>query len=69
MDFIIGLLIGGLLFWLFFERRKPSGTFIIDFSDVNKDIITFELNESLNKIYSKKYVLFKVKSIGYDSQN
>ena len=61
MEFILGLLIGGLLFWLFFERKKPSGTFVIDLTDPAKDVCRLEFDESLNSIYTKKRIVFNVK--------
>lgn len=68
MEFLIGLFIGGLLFWLFFERRKPSGTFVIDFSDVNKDFCTINLDKGLDELYYEKYILLRVQTIEYNSQ-
>lgn len=61
MEFILGILIGGLLFWLFFERKKPSGTFVIDLTDPTKDVCRFEMDESLNSIYTKKRIVLNVK--------
>ena len=63
MEFVIGILIAGLLFWLFIVRKKPSGTFVIDTSDINKDLCTLELDENLNAIYSKKQITLRVKII------
>lgn len=68
MDFIIGIFVGGLLFWLFFDHKKPSGTFIIDFSDVDKDFCTLQLDKDLNELYSKKSILLRVKTFDYNSQ-
>lgn len=62
MEFLIGIFVGGLLYWVFFERRKPSGTFVIDFSDPKKDVCRLELEEDINNIWSKKYILLKVKT-------
>lgn len=63
MEFVIGLFVGGLLFWLFFDRKKPSGKFIMDFSDPAKDICRLELDESLDSIWSKKKIVLKVVTI------
>lgn len=63
--FVIGLFVGGLMFWLFFDRKKstkPSGTFIIDFSDPVKDVCRIELDESLDNIYTKKEIVLRVKT-------
>lgn len=67
MEFVIGLFVGGLLFWLFFERKKPVGTFIIDFSDVDKDMCTLQLDKNLNELYLKKHILLRVKFMDYNS--
>lgn len=64
MEFVIGIFVGGLLYWVFFERKKPSGTFVIDMSDANKDVCRLELDENLNSIYSKKSILLKIKALG-----
>ena len=63
MEFLIGIFVGGLLFWLLFDHKKPSGTFIMDFSDPNKDICRLDLDEDLNDIYSKKRITLNVKTI------
>lgn len=63
MEFIFGLLAGGLIVFLLVRRKKPSGTLVIDFSDPNKDIFRFEFDEDLNAIYSKKKILFNVRTI------
>ena len=62
MDFIIGILIGALLFYVFGERKKPSGTFVIDLSDPAKDVCRLELDENLNEIYEKKQIILNVKT-------
>lgn len=69
MDFLIGLFIGGLLFYIFVDRTKPSGTFVIDFSDPVKDVCRIELDENLNQIYEKKQITLKVKTIGETTQD
>lgn len=63
MEFVIGLFVGGLLFWLFFDRKKPSGKFVMDFSDPVKDVCRLELDESLDSIWSKKKIVLKVVTI------
>lgn len=61
MEFLIGIFVGGLLYWLFFEHKKPSGTFIIDFSDPDKDVFRLD-SLDLNDIYKKKRILLKVET-------
>lgn len=62
MEFLIGIFVGGLLYWLFFEHKKPSGTFIMDFTDPDKDVCRLDLDEDLNDIYKKKQILLKVET-------
>lgn len=69
MEFVIGIFVGALLYYVFGERKKSSGTFVIDFSDPAKDVCRMELDESLDSIYSKKRVIFKVKTCESPSQN
>ena len=64
---ILGMLIGGLLFYIFNKRKqqqRPSGRFVIDFSDPMKDICRLELDEDLNSIYMKKSILLDVITLG-----
>ena len=68
MEFLIGIFVGALLFYVFAERKRASGTFVIDLSDPSKDVCRLELDESLNNIYTKKQVIFKVKAIESSSQ-
>ena len=68
MDFVIGIFVGGLLFWLFVDRKKPSGKIIIDFRDVGKTPLTLKLDEHIDDIYRKKSILLKVETHDYDSQ-
>ena len=62
MEFLIGIFVGALLFYVFGERKKPSGTFVIDVSDPMKDVCRLELDENLNQIWSKKQIILKVKT-------
>ena len=68
MEFLIGIFVGGLLFWLFVDRKKPSGRIIIDFRDVDKPPLTLKLDEHIDDIYSKKSILLKVETHDYESQ-
>lgn len=67
MEFVIGILIGGLLYWLFLDYEKPSGTFVIDLSDPMKDVCRLELDDDINSIYEKKHIKLRVRTYG-DSQ-
>lgn len=70
MEFIIGIFIGGLLYWLFIDRKKASGVFTIDLSDpMNDDICGFTLYENLNDLSMKKRMIIDIKTIFDDSPN
>ena len=68
MEFLIGIFVGGLLFWLFVDRKKPSGKIIIDFRDVAQTPLTLKLDEHIDDIYSKKSILLTVETHDYESQ-
>ena len=57
MEFIVGIWVGLLLFYVFGVRKKPSGTFVIDLRDPEKDVCRLEMDDSLNDIYSKKQII------------
>ena len=62
---VVGIIIG---FWLssfvIKKTNKPSGTFVMDLTDPMKDVCTFELDESLESIYSKNQITLNVKTYG-----
>ena len=63
MEFLLGIFVGGLLYYVFAERKKTSGTLIIDLSDPMSDnIFSLSVHENLNDIYMKKRVLLDVKT-------
>ena len=68
VDFAIGILVGGLLYWLLFDHKKATGTFVIDFRDPMKDVCRIELGENLNQICRKKRIMFNVKYYEDNSQ-
>ena len=68
VSFVIGIFIGALLFYIFVERKKPSGSFTIDFSDPAKDICRLDLEDDLNDIWEKKYIVLKVVTRDANSQ-
>jgi hypothetical protein len=61
MEFVIGIFVGALLYWVFGERKKASGTFVIDLTDPEKDVCRFEMDENLNSICMKKQIFLNVK--------
>lgn len=67
MEFLIGIFVGGLLFWLFVDRKKSSGTLVIDFRDIDKPPISLKLTEHIDDIYRKKSILLKVETHDYES--
>lgn len=67
MEFVIGIFVGCLLFWLYSRPKKPVGTFVIDTTDPMKDVCTFELDKSLNYIYTQKRIVLNVRVVEDDS--
>lgn len=67
MEFLIGMFVGGLLFWLFVDHKKPSGKIIIDFRDAAEVPLTLKLDEHIDDIYMKKSILLKVETHDYES--
>ena len=67
MEFLIGFVFGlfstGLFVYFIHKRKKPSGSFVIDFSDPMKDVCRLELDESIDSIYEKKRVVLNIKTI------
>ena len=67
MEFIVGIWVGLLLFYVFGVRKKPSGTFVIDLRDPEKDVCRLEMDDNLNDIYSKKQIILNVRVYENDS--
>lgn len=68
MEFLIGIFVGGLLYWLFIGHKKPSGKVIIDFRDIDKPPLTLKLDEHIDDIYQKKSIVLTVETHDYESQ-
>ena len=68
MEFVIGILVGAFLYWVFAERKHASGSFIINMSDPMDETFKLEMYDGLGEIYSKKKIFLKVKIIGDNSQ-
>lgn len=67
-----GLVIGSIVTIILFpsnKMNKPSGTFVIDFSDPVKDVCRLELDDSLNELYTKKQMILTIKTYGENSLN
>ena len=70
VEFVIGIFVGGLLFWLFIDRKKTSGTFTIDLdSPAENEAIRLNFTDRLNDIAAKKRIVLDVKVLGDDSLN
>ena len=68
MDFLIGILVGAFLYWVFAERKVASGSFIINMSDPMDETFRLELHDSLGEIYNKKKIFLNVKILTDNSQ-
>ena len=69
LEFLIGIFVGALMYYVFGECKKPSGTFVIDLRDPEKDVCRMEMDESLNDIYEKKQIILNVRVYEEDSLN
>lgn len=68
MEFLIGIFVGALLYYVFGKRKKVSGTFVIDLTDPMKDVCSLNMDDSLNDIYSKKQIVLNVRVYEDNSQ-
>lgn len=60
---VVGMLVGSFITYFITKHDiKPSGTFVIDVTDPEKDVCRFEMDESLESIYSKKSIVLNVKT-------
>lgn len=68
MEFLIGIFVGGLLYWVFIERKKSSGSFVVDLRDTASDQpFILNMNESLEDICMKRHIILDVKVYEDDS--
>lgn len=63
MDFVLGIVVGLILYYVFGERKKTSGTFFV--IDLGEGLCGVELTEDIRTICTKKEITFKVKLDGY----
>lgn len=63
--FVVGILVGMTVVYTTKPYDRPSGTFVIDFSDPMKDVCRIEFDESIENIYTKKSIVLNIKT--YDS--
>ena len=57
---IVGLSVGYICYKL--HKPKVTGKFIIDFSDPTKDACRLVLEENLNDIYTRKYMVLQIET-------
>lgn len=68
MEFVIGIVVGLLLYYIFGDRKKYSGSLIIDLTMDAKEPIKLNIYESLGDITSKKWIMLDVRVLTDDSQ-
>lgn len=70
MEFLIGIFVGAFLYWVFTERKKTSGSFIVDFRDSSSEQpFVISMDDSLEEICMKKHIVLDVKVYEDDSLN
>ena len=60
MDFVVGIIVGAILYYAFCERKKPSGAFVIDLREAAEQPVVIKLHESLDSMYIKKQIILNV---------
>lgn len=64
VEFMIGVIVGLILYYAFGERKSASGSLVIDLSDPMIDQpFSLELHENVNSVYNKKQIILNVKTI------
>lgn len=61
MEFLIGIFVGALLFWVLVERKTASGSFIVNMDDPMEETFRIEMHETLGEICNKKQIFLNVK--------
>lgn len=59
MNFVVGIIVGLILYYVFGERKKISGTFFV--IDLGEGLCGVELSEDIGSIITKKEITLKVK--------
>ena len=67
--FVIGVIVGWISYYLLNDHKDAAGTFVMDFTDPMKDVCRIELDDDMNTLYSKKYIVLKVKVYEDNSHN
>ena len=68
MEFVIGIAVGLLLYYVFGDRKKYSGSLTIDLTMDAKEPIKLNIYEPLGDITSKKWIMLDVRVLTDDSQ-
>ena len=69
VEFVIGIGVGLLLYYVFGKRKVYDGDYIIDLSDPMKDVCRLELNDGPLSAWDKKHITLRVITYGDISQN
>lgn len=64
MEFVVGIIVGLILYYVFGARKHISGTFVV--IDVHEGLCGLDVTDDFMSIVNKKEVTFKVK---IDSKN
>lgn len=59
MDFVIGIVVGVILYYVFGERKRTSGIFYV--IDIHEGLCGVELTDDILSICEKKEVTLRVK--------
>lgn len=60
ISFVVGIIVGFLLNFIFHLAKKPSGIFHVNMSDPNKDVYWLELQIPFGDITNHKSLRLKV---------
>ena len=59
MQFIVGLVIGIFVTWIFVKFRFTNGIFLINETNPDKDVYKMIVND-FNKLHKRKYLLLRI---------
>lgn len=65
--YLLGCLNAVLFVYLYNKMRKPSGTFIMDFSNPEDEFCRLVMDEDLNSIYTKKEIILRIEAKDFNS--
>lgn len=68
MGFIVGFIVGVIFMYLYHKQKKPSGTFVMDFSNPDEEFCKLVMDEDLDSIYTKKEIILRVDAKDFNSQ-